>query len=292
MNEKLCIFGEVLFDVFPDGTRVLGGAPFNVAWHLNAFGQAPYFISRIGNDHDGVQIQKNMLDHGMNTFALQIDYELPTGIVNIEISDGEPQYDIVNPSAFDNIQPINIVEQCELLYHGTLALRNQASEAALRELLNTNPENVFIDVNLRPPWWNKDQVLDLLSHAHWVKLNGDELQQLFEVDKVDSERLAAFIKAYNLKGAILTHGGQGAELLTDDGQHHSVTPDEQVNIVDTVGAGDAFSAIVILGLMNNWPLADIVERAQAFASAIVQQRGAIVTDKSFYLEFADRWSIN
>jgi fructokinase len=296
MNEKLCIFGEVLFDVFPDGNRVLGGAPFNVAWHLQAFGQSPYFISRIGNDHDGIQIQKSLMDHGMNTYALQIDEELPTGLVNIDIKDGEPHYDIVNPSAYDNIQPVSISEKCHLLYHGTLALRNQASEKSLQELLKTRPENIFIDVNLRPPWWNREQVLQLLKHADWVKLNKDELGQLFDSGKPEDEKLAAFIKEFNLKGAILTHGSKGAEILTAEGQHHKISPaasqDNEINIVDTVGAGDAFSSIVILGLMNKWPLQQIIERAQAFASAIVQQQGATVTDKSFYADFSQSWQLN
>jgi len=109
MSKQLCIFGEVLFDEFPDGNRVLGGAPFNVAWHLQAFSQTPLFISRVGNDSEGSQICKSMLNWGMNIDALQTDEKLPTGKVIVELEDGEPSYDIIAPAAYDAIEtPVDI----------------------------------------------------------------------------------------------------------------------------------------------------------------------------------------
>ena len=101
---QVCVFGEVLFDHFPDGSRVLGGAPFNVAWHLQAFGQSPAFISRIGNDPEGDTIRRAMQAWGMRTDSLQIDTKHPTGRVMVELVDGEPAYDIVRPSAWDAIE--------------------------------------------------------------------------------------------------------------------------------------------------------------------------------------------
>lgn len=291
MSKDLCIFGEVLFDVFPDGTQVLGGAPFNVAWHLQAFGQAPFFISRVGNDPQGIQIRKTMLDWGMDTFALQTDDKLPTGIVNIELKNGEPSYDIIEPSAYDNISSVSLSKGCKLLYHGSLALRNNQSGQALQQLLQLKPSLVFIDVNLRSPWWDKQSVLEFLYHAHWVKLNTDELNLIFPSDKKGKNQLAEFIKEFDLQGVVLTHGENGAETLTAANEHYSVSPANNLEIIDTVGAGDAFSSVVILGLKNNWSLPKTIQRAQEFASAIVKKRGAIVTDPGFYKDFLKNWEL-
>ena len=291
MINKLCVFGEVLFDIFPDGSQVLGGAPFNVAWHLQAFDQAPFFISRVGNDPEGIHIRKTMLDWGMDTLALQTDEALPTGIVKIELVNGEPGYDIVEPCAYDNIEPISAIDGCDLLYHGSLALRNSISAAALKQLIQNKPALVFVDVNLRPPWWDSKTLDEILVNADWVKLNTDELHRLYPSGLETKSHLTDFIHHYDLQGVVLTHGSEGAELLTSDNEHFKVEPIANLDIKDTVGAGDAFASIIIFGLKNNWPLADTIERAQQFASAIVQNRGATVNDKNFYIDFLKTWEI-
>jgi len=291
MSKKLCVFGEVLFDVFAEGEQVLGGAPFNVAWHLQAFGQAPFFISRVGNDAQGLQIRKTMLDWGMDTRELQVDDNLPTGIVNITLKNGEPSYDIVEPSAYDNIDQVALSEECGLVYHGSLALRNQQSKQALQQILKSNPELVFVDVNLRAPWWEKKSVLELLQHAHWVKLNTEELGLIYASQKQSASPLADFIRDYELRGVIITHGAKGAEILTADHEHHFVEPVHSAEIIDTVGAGDAFSSVIIMGLKNEWPLSTTIQRAQQFASGIVSKRGATVNDRGFYNEFLKDWGL-
>ena len=292
MSKELCIFGEVLFDRFPDGHHVLGGAPFNVAWHLQAFGQSPYFISRIGKDPEGIRVRKTMLDWGMDTDALQTDNNYPTGKVNIELVNGEPHYDIVEPCAYDNIHPVTLgASDCQILYHGSLALRSIQSEKALLALLKNNPSLLFVDVNLRSPWWNTEAVLQMLKHADWVKLNEEELGLLYPSDEDTATRQQAIIDLYDLKGLILTHGGKGAELLTAQGERHSVSPRKETKVADTVGAGDAFSSVVILGLKNGWPLSLTAQRAQEFASAIVQKRGAIVKERKFYLDLMKNWGL-
>jgi fructokinase len=291
MSQDLCIFGEVLFDIFADGPEVLGGAPFNVAWHLQAFGQAPFFISRVGNDPQGILIRKTMLDWGMDTRALATDDELPTGIVNITLADGEPCYDIVEPSAYDNIDLTTLPDHCSFLYHGSLALRNQQSRQALQRLLSLNPGLVFVDVNLRSPWWDKAFVLNSLQQADWVKLNTEELNQLYAADRKSSRPLPDFIRDYQLQGVLLTHGAKGAEILTNENEHYFAEPDQGPEIVDTVGAGDAFSAVIIMGLKNEWPLSITIQRAQQFASSIVSQRGATVKDSNFYTDFLKEWEL-
>lgn len=288
---RLCIFGEVLFDHFPDGRRVLGGAPFNVAWHLQAFGQSPHFISRVGDDAESESIRRAMRDWGMDLNGLQTDDHLPTGRVDITFSDGEPHYDIVRPCAYDAIDAPAVSGACELLYHGSLALREDASERALARLKQDRPGTVFVDVNLRPPWWRREQVQALLHNADWVKLNTDELAQLHPADDGRPPAPADFLTAYQLRGLIVTHGAAGAEILTEHGERFTARPGASVDVVDTVGAGDAFASVIILGLISGWPLDQTLVRAQAFASAVVGRRGATVGDRDFYQSFIDEWKL-
>lgn len=290
-HERVCLFGEVLFDHFPDGKQVLGGAPFNVAWHLQAFGQAPYFISRVGDDPQGAGIRRAMHDWGMDLGGLQTDPSLPTGRVSVSLRDGEPAYDIVQPCAYDAIEAPDPMPECGLLYHGSLALRSTQSHDALQRLLDRRPRTVFLDVNLRPPWWQPQRVRDLLDAAHWVKLNSDELAQLHPAKATVADTALDFLKTHDLNGLVLTHGAAGAEILTRHGETVAVKPDRGIRVVDTVGAGDAFASVVILGLINNWPLGTILQRAQMFASLLVGNRGATVHDPAFYQPLSEQWNL-
>lgn len=292
MNERLCIFGEVLFDHFPDGKRVLGGAPFNVAWHLQAFSQAPLFHSRVGDDLEGDEVRAAMRDWGMDTSHLQTDTERTTGRVSISFDDGEPVYDIVAHCAYDAIEAETAGAGCRLLYHGSLALREAGSRRALEQLRSSQPKTVFMDVNLRPPWWQREQVLDMVQQADWVKLNGDELAMLQAAETADRLQPEEFLSRYGLKGLVLTQGAQGAELLTDTGEHFRVQPDRDIEVLDTVGAGDAFASVMILGLANEWPLDLTLQRAQVFASGLVGNRGATVRNMGFYQSFIDEWQLD
>lgn len=292
MKRGLCVFGEVLFDHFPDGSRVLGGAPFNVAWHLQAFGGSPYFISRVGQDAEGEHVCDAMRDWGMDNAGVQTDTQLSTGRVEVTIADGEPSYDIVHPCAWDRIEVQPHSYDCELLYHGSLALRDSASQHALAALSACKPEVVFVDVNLRPPWWRHEQVIHMVRAADWVKLNGDELDVLHPADKGSIEQLRGFLDAYKLRGVVLTRGAAGAGVLTASKEYFEVMPENNIRIIDTVGAGDAFASVIILGLANDWPLDTTLQRAQAFASCIVGQRGATVTDAGFYQPFIAEWQLN
>ena len=291
MSSGICIFGEVLFDHFPDGSRVLGGAPFNVAWNLQGLGENVRFISRVGDDDEGRTIREAMHRHGMDDASLQQDGQQPTGRVSVSFSNNEPAYDIVAPCAYDRIQPENLPPgECGMLYHGTLGLRDPVSRQALQGLLDSRPVSVFLDVNLRPPWWEKADVLSWVDRADWVKLNADELQQLADINHPDGNGARGFLQAHGLQGLILTRGSAGAEVLTADGQHLTVVPESQTAVVDTVGAGDAFAAVMLLGLVRNWPLQQTLHRAQAFASAQVGQRGATVSDPAYYRKFIDTWN--
>ncbi len=287
------IFGEVLFDCFPDGNSVLGGAPFNVAWHLQAFGMSPLVVSSIGDDELGKKVKSAMLDWGMGVSGLQLDPLHPTGSVDIEFNNGEPQYTIVEHRAYDyiDVKLLPSLPRNRLLYHGSLALRNQTSRDALSSLKQSHSDTVFMDVNLRDPWWDKTFVLKLADDADWVKLNEDELMQLgCGTGNVESQA-REFLGTHKLKGLVVTLGAKGAIALTDDGAHAEVTPSQTLEVVDTVGAGDAFTSVLILGITLRWPLGQTLQRAQQFASQMVGQQGATVHDHGFYQSMITDWHL-
>jgi len=290
-EQAIVIFGEVLFDHFPDGSRVLGGAPFNVAWHLQAFGLSPLFISRVGDYAPGREIIRLMEEWGMDSRAVRIDSAHPTGSVRVRIVDGEPHYDIVVDSAYDFIDAQALVglETAGILYHGTLALRNPVSCSALAAIKARHLGRVFVDVNLRSPWWQRDRVSAWVRDADWVKLNQTELSELCPEQTGLEADMRLLAEKSGLDALIVTRGAQGAGALGHERQWLTVKPAVNLPLVDTVGAGDAFAAVLLLGFNKGWPLATTLERAQAFAGAIVGRRGATVNDRAFYSAFRRQW---
>lgn len=293
MTAAPLIFGEVLFDHFPGGDTVLGGAPFNVAWHLHAFGAQPLLISRIGADENGTTVRAAMRSWGMDTAGLQEDTQRPTGRVDIAIVGGEPRYTIRPDAAFDAVRADSLppITATSLLYHGTLALRDAASRAALSTLRQFSGAPVFLDVNLRAPWWGMTDVLHQIAGARWVKMNASELNILAGEGGDIASRARHWIDAHNLDMVVVTLGAQG--VLAVDAAGHTIVPPppRTTRVIDPVGAGDAFSAVLILGLLKGWDIALTLERAQDFASSILGQRGAIVANPGIYRGFCAAWGI-
>ena len=291
-DRQIIVFGEVLFDCFPDGQRVLGGAPFNVAWHLQAFGATPLFISSVGEDLLGEQIKDAMGDWGMDLNGLQTHANQPTGQVQVNIADNEPYYDIVNPCAYDYIQTGQLpgLPNHPFLYHGTLAIRNAVSAGTLQAIKHQATPDVFVDVNLRAPWWRINDILPLLSGTSWLKLNHHELAELVPAHSKEESRINTLFSATYLKHIILTHGEKGAVIYSANGSFPiSVSPEKTISVIDTVGAGDAFSSVLLLGKLKNWALETTLKRAQEFAGAVVEIRGATTSDKRFYKPFLSAW---
>ncbi|EGW53169.1 carbohydrate kinase family protein [Candidatus Endoriftia persephonae] len=292
MESHPIIFGEVLFDCFEDGSRVLGGAPFNVAWHLQALGAAPLFISRVGDDSLGRRIRDTMQQWGLSSAALQLDSAHPTGSVEVTIQDGEPHFEIVAERAYDFIQA-NALPPLEatLIYHGSLALRQPHSASALASLKQSHPAPIFLDVNLRPPWWNAESINQMLDDATWAKLNDDEVNTLLPGSKNLQNKAEHLLQCHQLELIIVTRGSQGAFALNSQQHHAEIVPTSDTRVVDTVGAGDAFASICILGLLRDWDLASMLSRAQVFASLIVGMRGATVRDTALYQRLKQQWGL-
>ncbi len=289
--QPIVIFGEVLFDCFPNGKQVLGGAPFNIAWNLQAFGVSPLLISRVGEDSLGEHIQQAMHDWGLSLAGMQVDAALPTGMVNVTFVEQEPHYEIVYPSAYDAIAIADLppIPADSLLYHGTLALRDPAARATFQHLQNISPASVFMDVNLRDPWWQPAEVFDHLAKVKWIKLNEAELTQLVPQGKTIQACMQILMAEYALEALIVTRGKQGAIIAESSGEIIQVTPPKVSPVVDTVGAGDGFSSVILLGLLKGWPWSKSLERAQEFASAIVGIQGATTLEKGFYDAFLESW---
>ncbi len=289
------IFGEVLFDQFSDGTRVLGGAPFNVAWHLRGFGLDPLMISRIGDDAGGREITQAMTQWGMDVRGIQLDANRPTGIVEVTLGSGHHTFSVLPDQAYDFIDAREAlsVSGAGLVYHGTLALRNPVSRAALEVLLDAADTPVFLDINLRDPWWQAADLPELCTRARWLKLNEDELDRISQSLAVPPQRLeelAVILQdRFGLELILVTRGARGATARVANGEVHAVQPEMSINVVDTVGAGDAFTAVVLYGVISNWPLPTTLKFAQTFANAICEVRGATVRDRAFYARQTQQW---
>lgn len=286
-------FGEVLFDRFADGSEVLGGAPFNVAWHLQALGAAPLLISRVGDDEAGRQVRARMQHWGMDVSALQQDEAHPTGSVDVRIKDGEPSFKIPADAAFDfiSIDELPAADELALLYHGTLALRGNVSRLSFERAYGVSGVPLFLDVNLRAPWWQLPHVLDLVSRATWLKLNNHELDLITPSAGPLLSRAEWLLRESSISVLIVTCGAEGAIALHRSGERCKVVPNRSGTMIDTVGAGDAFAAVILLGLLNGWELPVMLERAQQFAGLIVGQRGATPADRAFYRPLIEEWGI-
>ncbi|MFA7095326.1 MAG: PfkB family carbohydrate kinase [Gammaproteobacteria bacterium] len=294
-SRRPVIFGEVLFDRFPDGTAVLGGAPFNVAWHLRGFGLDPLFISRVGADPLGERVREAMADWGMDLSGLQSDPLHPTGVVEVTLEGAQPRYDILPRQAYDFIEPAPALRALEnvagfCLYHGSLAARHAVSRSCLQALRTGRDLPVFLDLNLRAPWWNLPAVFDLVDGARWLKLNDTEFDTVAggPVPEAEARNVADNLRrSHHLEMLAVTFGADGALIVTE-GAALRIMP-HALEVVDTVGAGDAFSAVLLLGLWRNWPFALALRRATDFAGAICQQRGATNRDRAFYASYLREW---
>ena len=291
IGNRPIIIGEVLFDCFDDGREVLGGAPFNVAWHLHAFGAQPLLISRIGEDARGDAILKAMTEWGMDCRGIQHDPQHPTGQVALTMQGHQHRFEILPDQAYDYLDTSTAMalpelSQASLWYSGSLVQRNSTSRSLIHAMQTLHLPR-FVDVNLRDPWWQREEILAMLQGVRWLKLNEDELAALgFSGPMIPAaKQLQAQL---GIELLILTLGAEGAILLTS-AQQLQGEPVPVASLVDTVGAGDAFASVMLLGLLRDWPLASALQRALTFASAQCERQGAIWQDRQGYQALLAQW---
>jgi len=273
----LC-FGEVLWDIIND-QKIPGGAPMNVALHLNKLGQNVRFVSRTGNDQPGSDLEKFLVSNGFNDFLFQRDPHYSTGTAEVDTTDpNNPQY-IFPESAWDHIEFDSRLEEdlnhCEVVIHGSLIARNDRSYKTLLRILEDDRKYKVFDVNLRRPHYSRNLLEVLLKKANLVKMNEDELRILsgwFFHDDTEEHLLEAVSHRFKCEIIVVTKGDGGASLLYHN--NYYTHPGFTVEVADTVGAGDAFLAGLLSSLLKGENPRDMLNFASAMAAFVVSKNGA------------------
>jgi len=249
-------FGEILYDVFPDRERI-GGAPLNVASRLAGLGVATEMISKVGDDEKGEALISYLESKNIETKNIDKDTSYATGVVNVTLSaGGSATYEIAHPVAWDKIEisegKRKSVQEADAFIFGSLICRDEVSRKTLFDLLPEAKYRVF-DINLRPPYYKKEVLVNLMNQADFIKFNDDELFEIAEM--LDSpynsleQNLEYLSKQTNTKTICITKGSHGAVLLKDGKRYYN--SGFKIKVKDTVGAGDSFLASLIAGLLKN-----------------------------------------
>lgn len=286
MSKPLVLsLGEVLWDVLPDG-RTLGGAPSNVAWQAAQMGADAHIVSAVGDDELGREAIDKLKKKGLGTSTIAVLQGIPTSTVDAVLDEsGAASYTIHENVAWDHLpvsdEVLNLAAEAKGMNFGSLAQRNEVGKASTHAILDiVNPDAVRVfDVNLRPPFIDRN-VLDAgMARATVVKMNHDELPLIagmFEWTATPEAAMVQLLEAYpEVKHVVVTKGDEGAwwQARGKDLIYRKPTPVEK--IADTIGAGDSVTAAVMMGLLKGWKEEDILERAMEVASFVCSQRGGM-----------------
>jgi len=281
-GEVLCV-GELLWDALPAGL-FLGGAPFNVACHLSAAGVPVAMVSRVGADRLGEEAVRRAQRYGVATDLVQVDPTLPTGFVSATVDDsGQATYVILDAVAWDAIEPDEVLlarsKISRAIVFGSLAQRQATTRRTIERLWESKALMVF-DVNLRPPFEDRDVIRRSLERADVVKVNSEELQRLaswFGLPPSDRESASALSRLFSSPVVCVTRGHAGAALWRDD--TWTEHPGFEVEVRDTVGAGDAFLAILLAGLLSGADSETLLKNANRIGADVATQFGALPADQ-------------
>jgi len=277
-NNRVICFGEVLWDMLPGGAKP-GGAPMNVAVHLSRLGQDATIVSRIGNDLLGQKLIEFLHVNGTGTQYIETDESLPTSQVLVKLdANRNATYEICEPVAWDNIclndSARKKIKEAGLIIFGTLAARGNTTRNTLLEILDSGIFKL-IDINLRPPFDNRETVEELLFRSDMAKLNNDELKIIgswHENFSEEKEQIVWMANHYGFDHICVTRGSHGA-ILYDRGTFYE-HPGFRVKTADTVGAGDAFLAALVASLLGNQPNEKSLEFACATGALVASKSGA------------------
>ena len=279
----LLVLGEVLWDIFEQSTR-LGGAPLNFAAHLKRLGYDPLLISAVGNDELGARTVAGMADLGLNTRFLQRTCQFSTGTARVKLGPGDQtSFVISRPAAYDSVN-ISADEATTLqawapawFYYGTLLSHMPSGKAVLEQLLKALPSCLkFYDLNLRRGYESAPLVNELLARADVVKLNEEELDTVRKFTGLPSDA-ESFCrdgsKRYGWRAVCVTLGARGCAMLR--GEEYVEAGGHAVEVADPVGAGDAFAAAFLHGLISEWPVAKIASFGNRMGALVASRHGAI-----------------
>lgn len=294
-NHRVTSIGEILFDVYPDH-KCLGGASFNFIYHVKKLTGSGDFISRVGADLNGIDILEFLKANDFSTKYIQIDPVRPTGIVNVTLNENKiPKFKLSGNCAWDYIELTDnikdlVANQTDILYFGTLPQRNPITRRTTESLFQADIK-FFCDLNIRHDFYDKEMLKTAMTTADLVKVNEDELSLIarlfygnsFSMDKI----LEKIITDFGIEMIAVTLGENGALIKDRKGITHS--RQEVNNLVDTVGAGDAYSAMFCIGYMNGWDIKKINDAATRFAAGICSVNGAIPKDSELYQKYKDEF---
>lgn len=242
-------YGEILWDILPDKS-LPGGAPMNVAYHLKKLGSNPALITKVGKDIHGEKLVELLSESGLTTKYVQVDGRHSTGLVHAWIKEqNEMVYDIVQPVAWDFIQWENqiqeLVKESKYFVYGSLTSRSQVSRDTLYQLLDIANTRV-LDINLRPPHFNRSLVEYLMAKTNILKMNNAELELIagwYSQFQQPEDRMKLLQDRFRIETVVVTMGEEGAMLLDKDAVYRH--PGYHVQVADTIGSGDAFLAAFI-----------------------------------------------
>jgi fructokinase len=277
MNKKVMCFGEVLWDAFGDEKKA-GGAPMNVARHLVQQKVDVAFASRVGMDASGLELTRFLKDNGLYSALIQADEQLPTCEVTVQLDEnGQATYIIPRPVSWDNMQAddalVNGAEESAVIVFGSLACRTAATRDTLLNLLDESAFLRVFDVNLRPPHYTLATIETLAARATVVKMNEEEAALLIGGSSGNlKEMIYEFRAKYHAQTICVTRGENGAIVWHDHTFYEH--PGFKVTVADTVGAGDAFLATFVAGLVNEEPMEQLLKKACAIGAFVTSRRGA------------------
>lgn len=283
MKDIVVGMGEALWDMLPEGKKI-GGAPANFAYHVSQFGLSSCVVSAIGDDSLGKEIIENFASKGLNHHIAQVPY--PTGTVQVDIDQaGIPQYEIKENVAWDNIPYTThleaLAENTKAVCFGSLAQRSVVSRSTINRFLDAMPQTddtlIVFDINLRQGFYNKEILCNSMKRCNILKINDEELilvSRMFGYPGIDlQDKCWILLGKYNLKMLILTCGINGSYVFTPG--HVSFQPTPQVEVADTVGAGDSFTAAFIASLLKGKSVTEAHHLAVQTSAYVCTQNGAM-----------------
>ncbi len=271
--------GEILWDMLPTG-KALGGAPANFAYHAKRLGEDGWAVSAIGNDALGREIMEIVMEKGLRNLISVTSR--PTGTVQVSLdAKGVPSYTIMEDVAWDNIpftpQMAALASRADAVCFGSLVQRGNSRDSVLRFLRAMRPEALRVfDINLRQHYYSKEVIDESLQLSDILKINDEEIRivaELFGLGGDDTAACRALIERYGLKLVILTRGADGSEVITADEAIPQAVG--QVEVVDTVGAGDSFTAAFVVAYLRGDSLADAQRLANETAAYVCSCKGAM-----------------